>query len=136
MGVVATRPVEIVVNAEMGTFEADCLSGDALGDIVYRSSATAVEKCDISNASKMPAIGIIVEKPSSTRCKVRTLGTANVYTALNIGKAFFVGSDARPSLTRPTPGIGQLAYLQGIGKSSNATTVIVSPDNYMTVIRG
>jgi hypothetical protein len=75
-----------------------------------------VAKVDVLDGAKMPAIGIVSYKISSTRAIVILDGdVAGVYTGLTPGRVYFVGTNSRPTLTPPNPGPGQKLYLQAVG---------------------
>jgi hypothetical protein len=57
-----------------------------------------VTKADPSNPAKMPAIGVVVSKSSSTVCKVQVLGEIKgIYSGLTPGAVLVVGSSGQPS---------------------------------------
>lgn len=62
-----------------GTFNADCLAGDAVGNAVYITGDKVLGQYQVATVDprdllKIPAVGVIESKPSSTTCVVRYLG--------------------------------------------------------------
>jgi len=116
------------------TFTGTCLAGDAVGDLMYVSGAAlAVTKADVTNFVKLPAVGCIVSKPSATSCIVQTSGlVSGVYSGLTPGKLYVVGTNSRPTLTLPTPGVGSSLFLQGIGIAIDTNLLLMSPASQIT----
>lgn len=71
-----------------------CLSGDAVGDAVYISAASTVAKADADDTSKIPAIGLIISKQSSTSCTVRVSGLVTGLTSLTAGSIYYLSTTA------------------------------------------
>lgn len=115
-------------------FPASCQSSDSAGDCVYISGdSTAglaqVTRADIADTSKMPAIGIITSKSSSTSCLVAYLGVVPITVALP-GKIYFVGSDGKPTATRPAGP----ALIQSVGVALDASRLLLHPSLNMTKV--
>ena len=83
--------------------EAFCFSTDAVGDAVYVTGNKVgdlyqVTKVDIDDITTMPAIGIVIEKPTptATTCTIQLGGVIrDVYTGLTPQKPLFIGTDSR-----------------------------------------
>jgi len=81
------------------TFQAVCLSGDAIGDVVYISGNQVgpyfqVAKVDITTLNKMPAVGVIIQKLTSTTAVVMSIGeVAGLYTGLTPNSTLFVDTN-------------------------------------------
>ncbi len=93
--------------------EVDCVATDAVGDLVYVTGANAVTRVDPMLTAKMPAIGIIVKKPSSTRALVQFSGAMTALGTLTAGQRYYVGDSGQLSAT-PPPGPGR-RYVQPAG---------------------
>ena len=117
-----TRPVS--------TFAAYCFSTDAVGDLVFIMGAKVgsryqVTKIDVDDASKIPAVGILISKSSPTECEVQTGGVLKgVYSGLTPGKALFAGTDARPSHTYTRPTTGK-RWVQMIATALSAADIVI-----------
>lgn len=120
------------------TFDGTCVSTNVVGDIVRITGAgKTVDKVDCSDESKMLAIGIIISKSSSTSCVVQTNDlVTSVYTGLTPGKLYFVGTDGRPTLTRPSPPIGGSILVQPIGYAIDTNLFLVTPSTAIVRLRG
>ena len=97
-------------------FDAICLAGDAVGDGVYffaplLGGTPRVTKVDITDNGKMPAVGIIVEKSTSTTCFVQTSGLVeNLPFSLSTGlRVFFTNSGLSDSIPGTTGDFAQIA---------------------------
>jgi hypothetical protein len=93
--------------------EVDCLATDAVGDFVYVTGADAVARVDPTNAAKMPAVGIVVKKPSATRALVQFSGAVTALVVLTPGTRYFIGSSGQAA-TSPPAGPGR-RYAQPVG---------------------
>jgi len=117
------------------TVEANCLATDAVDDCVYITgdavlSIYQVSKCDITDALKVPAVGIIVAKASSTECTVMLAGVIP-YAGLTPGKLHFVSASGTLTATRPSPSGGNV-HVQPMGKALSSTRFALLPGNNIT----
>jgi hypothetical protein len=74
-----------------------CTVVEEVGDMVYSyvdflpGDTMEVRVCDSTDLAKLPAIGMIVEKPTSVLCVVQRIGVVSgVYTGLTRGKPYYV----------------------------------------------
>ncbi len=107
-------------------FPATCTAAEDVNDLVYVSAAgPTVSKIDIDDdVNKMPPIGIIIEKLSVTSCTVQTSGEVAL-AGLALGKAYFAGTDSKPTATRPpAPGTGKRA-VQGVGVAMDTDILLL-----------
>jgi hypothetical protein len=120
------------------TFTGTCLSGDAVGDLMYVSApAKVVRKVDITDFTKTPAVGCIVSKPTATTCVVQTAGlVSSVYSGLTAGKIYVVGANSRPVIPLPVPAPSTTLFLQQIGIAVDTNLLLISPASQLTRIRG
>lgn len=120
--------------------KAICQASDAVGDCVYVTGDRVgnlyqVAKADPRDAQKMPAVGIIHSKLSSTECKVIFLGELfGVYAGSALRKPVFVGVGGVLSDSPPTPLAGGYVFTQVMGTVVSSGVVVVVP-NYMMVKR-
>jgi hypothetical protein len=117
--------------------EADCLVTDAVGDCVYIRGASIsgrfqVERADISDALKMPAVGLIASKQSATSCNVLLNGIATL-TGLIPGKPYFVSDTGPITSVRPVAS-GVAKFVQHMGVALDATRLSLSPNHHMTKV--
>lgn len=103
--------------AEGRYFEANCLAGDLLNQFVRVVGNTLgvpdVTKVDPSDASKMPALGIIVQKPTATTCLVQVTGQTTTFSPVIAGSFYYVGATALPVSVAPAP--PALKQVVGVG---------------------
>jgi hypothetical protein len=97
-----------------------CDSADLIGNAVYISGDAVSNKYSVCTAdpidsAKMPAIGVLWTKKTSTTGTVRLFGELkNVYTGLTPGAPLYVGLDSRLTHTPPVNPGGPI-YAQEIG---------------------
>jgi hypothetical protein len=123
------------------SFTATCLSTAQIGDLVYMTGGAGneVRGIDISDYTKMPAVGCIVSKESPTDCTVQTSNIlVGAYSGLTPGKIYFSGSGSNPKPVHPAPipGSGQSLFHQPIGIAINSTTMALMPSSNLTRVRG
>lgn len=103
----------------------DCEATAAIGDLVYQDSVVQnkVIVCT-DNTTLEPAIGVIIEKPTSTTCNVLVLGLYDGYAGLTIGDKVFLDTDGTVTTgTKPTSG-----YVQNLGQVVAPDTIFFLPN--------
>lgn len=108
-----------------------CQTTDQIGDLVIPTTGTGrtVKKVNSTDELQMPAIGVIVEKPTATTATVQTAGPVEgVYAGLTPGRRYYVGSTGRPALDA-TSGLatGTLFFIQAVGVALDDTTLLLVP---------
>lgn len=71
-----------------------CLEGDVVGDWVYLSAASTVALADADDAAKIPALGVIVSKQSTTSCTVRVSGLVTGLSGLTAAAVYYLSTTA------------------------------------------
>lgn len=90
-------------------------------------------KANPADATKMPAVGIIVSKSSPTSCLVQYVGeVVNVYSALTNKKPLFVGLGGQLTDVPPVPSLGGYAFVQTMGMTTSSNRLILVPSFFMT----
>lgn len=121
---------------------ADCQVSDAVGDLVYITGPMVggkyvVTRADVTDLTKMPAVGVVIAKVSGTQAVIQRYGDViGQYTGLVPGKVYWVGTDGRPSVTPPAAGVGQRAYWQAIGVAVDPDVLFLSPAADMKIQNG
>lgn len=115
------------------TLDAICLAGDAVGDCVRISGDSIggyvqVTKVDVTDPTKMPAIGVIIAKPSSTNATVAWLGVITG-TGFTPNARYFVSNTGQ--LT-PTPPTVRPAMYQVMAQAIDSQRLILLPSRDMT----
>lgn len=116
------------------SFLANCLVSDAVGDWVYVSGPPVggcytVTKASIFDSGKLPAVGVVISKPSTTQCHVQWIGeVVAIYSGLEIGRTYLLGDDSRPTrfVSATTP-----SYTQRLGVAVSSTVLLVVPDFFL-----
>lgn len=113
-------------------FQADCQVSDAIGMFVYItgpavSGIPQVTKTDIQTYGKYPAVGIIVEKSTTTRCLVQVFGEVEVSPAALVpGRPYFVGFDSLITNLPPIPLPGTFSAIQAIGTAIDTGRLLLN----------
>jgi len=121
------------------TFSAICLSSDTIGDVVYISADKSgsfyeVAKVDIFTTTKMPAIGIIIQKLTSTTCIVLSIGeVVGLYTGLTPNSTLFADLLSRLSESAPSAPLTGIALVQAMARSLSSDTILVNTAHTPTV---
>ena len=111
-----------------------CSASDTVGQVMYITGDKSGEKwrvaaADPTDRSKMPGLGILISKSTSTSGVLQFFGEISlVFTGLTPNAKYFVGSGGNISLTPPDPG-----YIQGIGLAT-ASNVLFLPGD-LSIIR-
>jgi hypothetical protein len=106
----------VLVEASGEVFAAACTAAEAIGDWVHIAGPAVaglpyVERADPSQLDRMPAVGMVLSKASSTRCLVGTSGVvAQAGPPLTPGGRYFVGLDGRLLLGPPAAGPGPVFW--------------------------
>jgi len=114
--------------AEGRYFDANCLASDAINQFVRVTGNTLglpnVTKVDPSDSTKMPAVGVIVQKATATTCLVQVLGQITSFSPVVAGTWYYVAPTAFPSSVPPAlPAISQV-----IGVGLGTTRLLLRPD--------
>lgn len=116
---------------------AACQAGNAVGDLVFEVSAGVpnpnVDLADPTDRTKMPAIGIIVSKPTATLAVVHVLGDLDGLTGLTDGEIHYVSATGKLTPTPPVPPPAGVAVQQSMGQSLGTTRILLSPSNDLRV---
>lgn len=100
-----------------------CLSGDAVGDWMYLSSASTVTKADADGSGTYPALGVIVSKETTTSCTVRVCGLVTGLSGLTAGAVYYLDTTAGGiTATPPTAPAGAPVAL-----AVSTTSLVVLP---------
>jgi hypothetical protein len=94
-----------------------------------------VDLVDITNRAKVPAIGIVREKPSATRALVQCVGEV-VVAGLTPGERYFVGpaGTAISENAFPTPPAGVTYWLQLAGYAVDSSILQLAHDLRLTAL--
>lgn len=121
MAVARIKPVQLL---EM----ANCLAGDAVGDLVYCTGVPGgglfqVAKADPNIAGKHPALAVITEKINATTCVIQFNGVSpDLYSGLSPGALYWLGASGVP-VTSPVT-----AAPQAVGVAVSAEAINLSFD--------
>ena len=123
-------------------FQAVCTATDTVGTLVRVSGddvngVSQVTAVDVTDASKVPCIGILVAKSDATHCTVVRDGrvdlSAVIQAPLTAGKRYFVGYNGKPVATPPSAYSSPSGYamVQAIGVATSGTHLEFRPDFFL-----
>ena len=137
-----TNGLSSLADLTLGTpiFNAACQATDIAGDLVCIPGPPvgglySVTRVDITDTTHMPAVGLILDKTTTIRCRVQALGLVPL-GGLIPGRRYFVGFDGRPVFPPPIPAVDNFAFIQPIGLAVDSTTLFLSPSFSLTKLHG
>jgi len=98
----------------------------ALHDWVYLAAADAVDKASATDETKV-AIGLVVDKPTTTSCLVVNEGEFSGFTGLDVTKTSYYLAEAAGQMTGVSP-VAPFTITQRLGYPRNTTTFVVMVD--------
>lgn len=113
---------------------ADCTVSEGVGDFVFIvgnpvGGRDQVRKADPSDYDRMPAVGVVILKPTTTSCLVQWLGeTPPIFSGLSAGEIYFLGSDSKVAETPPLPSTSNM-FVQTIGVAAASDRLYVKPES-------
>lgn len=130
------------LNATGGqVFEATCAPTDEVGTFVRIAGdevdgLTSVTAVDVTDSAKMPCVGVLVYKYSSTRCRVARDGRVSfpaLASPLIPGKRYFVDYDGAPTSNPPSLYASPSGYvmLQCVGVAASSSSLELRPDTFI-----
>lgn len=116
----------------------NCLSTDQVGQAMYVTgdmiaAAYQVTVVDITDFTKLPAIGILTLKSSPTSGIVTASGIV-VRAGLLPGRLYFAGVNGFPTANRPTASSPAGAFVQVLGKAISTTKLLLSVSPNLTKV--
>lgn len=102
--------------------EYTCTTGTAIHDWVYETTPGNVAPANATNASKMPAIGLVISKPTTTLAVVRWAGEETGFVGLGSGPYYVATVDGQMTTTEPSA-TGNI--VQVIGHAQSVTVFLV-----------
>lgn len=111
------------ISAQTLVVSRNCLEAVSVGDLVVES-LTIVNGVDAvsDNNDVRPVIGIVIEKPSTTTCRVLLVGTIGGLSGLTKASKVFLNTDGTITSSVVTTG-----YLQCLGTARDVDTVDFNP---------
>ena len=95
----------------------NCSAGIVVGNLVYIDATDHVALADSGSSGTMPAIGVVVSKPTTTTCVVQYGGEVTGLTVV-AGTLYYVGA---AGALASSAGV----VTQGVGIAKNATTLVL-----------
>ena len=123
-------------------FTANCSVSASIGDLVYINNSSSynsifVEKVDITDSKKMPAIGVIVSKAYDTHAVVQRFGhidISNIVSTLSASALTFIDINSKPTTTPPISSNMSLLW-QIIGVATGSGSLELKPQLLTTLVK-
>jgi len=127
-----------IVSSQVIRIRVNCLATDVVGQAMHItgdmvSGAYQVAVVDITDFTKLPAVGLLVLKSSPTAGIVLVSGIV-VRAGLLPGRLYFAGPDGFPTVNRPTAGSAAGAFVQVLGKALSSTKLLLSVSPNLTKV--
>lgn len=120
--------VDIILDAHTGVATTGedvtytCPLSLGVGDLVYLTGDTAIDKADNAAESTGPVIGIVVSKPTTTTAQIKSSGAVDGLTGMTAGEEQFLGTNGNRIESGALPtAVGSV--VQHIGVAVSATTI-------------
>lgn len=122
-------------------FIADCPAAVAVDALVYVTGPSVlgvvqVDIIDVTVVAKMPAIGIVIQKITSTSCRVLTQGEVTPALTLVPGKRYFAGPTGSLAVVMPTPTVSGIAFSQPVGYAIDTNRLLFDPEKIPIIRKG
>lgn len=117
---------------------ADCTTAEAIGDFVcisgpQVSNRDQVAKADPADYDKLPAVGVIISKPTTTTCMVQWMGeTPAIFSGLSAGEPYFLGADSKLAEVPPPP-VSHDMFVQVVAVALAADRAYIRPEGNLTL---
>lgn len=106
-----------------------CTVAEQVLDLVYESVSDTCAQSNASGIVTMPAIGVVIAKPSPVQALIARAGEVTGFVGLVPDAPYFADtSNGGISLTPP---VGSNQVVQKIGYAKNATTLVVQIEEYI-----
>jgi hypothetical protein len=118
--------------------QAACTVAEAIGDFVCISAPPVsgkdqVSKADPADYDTLPAVGVIISKPTTITCVVQWFGeTPAIFTGLSAGETYFLGTDSKASAYPPIPTTEDV-FIQTVGLAVSDTKMYIKPEGNLTL---
>ena len=107
-------------------------SGVLLYDVVRSTGLNTADRADASDNSKVPCIGIVVQKPDATTAVVQYVGEVKGLSSLVPGTVYFL-SEIAGQITAIAP-TADGSVVQRIGIAKDSTTLMLTIDPTYVVL--
>jgi len=124
-----TFDIDTTSSSTDGTTSADgeysVPSGSAVGDLMYANGALSADVADNGSEATIPAIGMIIAKPTSTTATVKYVGKVGGFTGLTTGSDYFLGTSGGIILAASLPTAAG-SVIQNIGVAVSTTEILLN----------
>lgn len=112
----------------------NCASSVEDGDYVYITPSGVLDKTDSSTPLKMPAIGKVIKKFTTTTCAINDKLIDEDFSGITPNQSYFI-SDVDPGGLQDFPPTDPGSVIQEIGRGLSGDKILVNIDPTNIVIR-
>jgi hypothetical protein len=126
----AIESARITADPNSYIFNIACDSHIIIGQLVKIVDGIAIQSSSL-DLNSLPAIGVVISKPTDTTCTIQTTGIINnLYNNLTPGSVYLVGPNWIPVLPPQIGMVGQIVCAQQIGIApTNNTRLLLNKYN-------
>jgi hypothetical protein len=101
----------------------NCTAGESVLDVVYQSASSTVRQANATSTLTMPAVGIIIAKPTATTCIIARSGEVPGFGSLTADRAYYVDT-TNGAITSTPPNAGNnVVQVVGYAKTNDILVV-------------
>lgn len=116
-----------VPNIEVLENAFDCTATEAVLDVVYQSASNTVRQANATSSLTMPAVGIIISKPTSTTCIIARSGEVPGFGTLTADATYYVDTTNGVITTTPPSSGNNIVQKVGYAKTTDILVVELGP---------
>lgn len=109
------------------TILVSCTTSEAVNDAVYVTGTDAVARANAASIVTLPAIGLILSKPTTTSAIVQLSGVFAGFMGLTPGATYFLSATTPGAVTTTAPSTTG-TFVQRIGVAEDANTILLDVD--------
>jgi len=117
--------VDPIPDIEVLETEWNCPATVAVRDVVYQTGASSVDKAKADSTSTMPAVGVVISKPTATTCIINRSGEIGGFAgALTADLYYYVDPSTAGAITNTPPNTsGNVVQQVGYAKTTSILVV-------------
>lgn len=102
----------------------NCPAGVSVLDAVYQTGSDSVDQAKADVVATMPAVGIVLSKPSATTCIISRSGIVPSFVGLSVDNYYYVSPTTAGAITTTPPNTSG-HVVQQVGYSKTSTDLVV-----------
>lgn len=111
------------ITSDSGEFAVD--AGVNPNELVYASGSLAAAVADNASLATAPAIGLVLDKPTTTTATILFAGKISTFSGLTVGADYFIGTSGSIITAGSLP-TASGSVIQKIGVAVSSTTLLLN----------